>query len=253
VPRGARLHGEVGVLLLARRAAPHVGAALLCSAAALAGCGGPTLHLRPGSGLAPYGDWILDPTRSDDARAAIAKALPKRDQPPPREDASDQDSRGGSEQRPRSQRNADRNATAQAAHDDNLLPLRVRNALAASFVVPAEHVRLNAAGDGVELWQGDRHRLFSTLGGDGVSITDRFGTRRVQAGWAGASAFAVLSNESRMLSVAETFRLRDPDTLELEVAMSAQGMSHMKVRSTYRRALPEDLIPSTDGPPSPGR
>jgi hypothetical protein len=252
VPRGARLHGEVGVLLPARRAAPQVGAALLCSAAALAGCGGPTLHLRPGSGIAPYGDWILDPARSEDARAAIAKALPKRELPPPREAASDQDV-NGSERRQRSQRNADRNATAQAAHDDNLLPLRVRNALAVSFVMPAEHVRLSAAGDGVELWQGDRHRLFSTLGGDGVSITDRFGTRRVQAGWAGAGAFTVLSNEPRMLNVSETFRLREPDTLELEVAMSAQGMGRMKVRSTYRRALPEDLIAPTDGPPSPGR
>lgn len=164
----------------------------------------------------------------------------------------DADADAASQRRRNSQRNADR-TTAAAPRDDNVLPLRVRSALAASFILPAERVRLSAAGDGVELWQGERHRLFSSLGGDGVSITDRFGTRRVQAGWVNGAGFAVESSEPHMLSVSETFRLRDADTLEFEVTMSAQGMSHMKVRSTYRRAGPSDLEPPAEGPPSPGR
>jgi hypothetical protein len=216
----------------------------------LAACSGPTLLARPGPGPAPYGDWVLDRSDSDDTLAALRKALPNKDPPPalPREalpsDGPYSQRTGGNG------RGAQQRQEAMPPPESNLMPLRLRSSLAASYVLAPARLTLGPLADGVDIATGERHRRLS--GSDPMALTDRYGTRVVNYGWTGNTLVVRSVDTERRFNVSESWQALPGERLELVVEMSGDGMKSVKVRSHYRRARPEDAEPPSEGPPPPG-
>jgi hypothetical protein len=180
----------------------------------LGGCGGPRLAADPPAGVELHGTWRLDPAASDDARAIVAAALPK-----PRHG-------GGPD----------------------------AGAMVRSFVLPAEVLRIGGTEREIVFSQDGRRRAFTPGDDTPYSVTDRYGTRRVHAGWE-RSEFVIVSRDPRGVEIVERFRRgAAPDTLVSTVILEAPGIDDVRVSSLYRRSTTEPP-PSRadDGPPAPLR
>jgi hypothetical protein len=217
---------------------------LLGALAALAGCGGPRLAAEPpaASLTALQGAWRLDAAASDDAGAIIAAALPK-----PRRAGSAAAGGPGAA-----------SGAGPAGRDEPSAARRSRRGgpadLLRAFVQPAVLLRVGGTPREVVILQDGSRRSFTPGDDRPYSITDRYGTRTVQAGWE-RDEFVVFSRDRGGLECVERFRRgAAPDTLLASVTLKARGLPTVRVQSTYRRT--DDVVapPSAaDGPPAPLR
>ena len=228
----------------------------------LAACGGARLSRQPQPATDLSGHWVLDPATSDDASALIAAALPKPRTPAAtqREQASEREPRfgrpPGGDRGDRGGRGDDegRSQAARPAPDAGPAWGRTRpSEFVAAFAQPPQ--RLDVVQDAalVRLGNGDRVRAIEPGDEEPLSITDRFGSRRVRAGWT-HDELLIESDDGTRLKVIEHYRRIAEDRLERLVEFSATGVKSLKVRTRYRRATPAEVeAKPSEGPPAPRR
>ncbi len=246
-----------------QRAATLGGTFALLSLAGV-GCASHSFERLPRQAVDLGGQWVYVASASDDAAAIITAALPKpRRAPPPDRDTSgyppmdsgtgQQGGRGGGGQR-RGSRGGDSSMGADS-QIPIVAPLWGRGSAGEyvrAFAFPAPRLEIEAQPALVTVTQGDRRRSFQPGDDEPFSVTDRFGSRTVRAGW-DDNAFIVHSTGGTRLSVLERFRRLPKDELGVEVDFSAQGVRSVKVHSVYRRATASELAaPPAEGPPRPG-
>jgi hypothetical protein len=218
----------------AGRAGRWVAPALACvGALSLAACGGGALTRDPAAPTDLAGEWVLDRAASDDAARVVRAALPK----------------------PRPARDDERSREGGGAGGPDAPAGRGALAFLREFVVPPEHLAIRPGpGATLTIVQGERSRTHE-LGTDSPpSVTDRFGSRVVRAGWYGR-ALVVASDGGQQFRLAETFRAGPtPDTLAYRVELRARGLKKIDIGALYRRAQgrPAPRAP-VEGPPAPGR
>jgi hypothetical protein len=217
------------------------------SLAVLSACGGPRLAADAPPAAELRGTWRLDPAGSDDAEAIIAAALPKprRAAPPgpPTPDAP-----------PRADGTAAAPPRGTAAREESEFRAGSAGTFARAFAAPAATLRIGGSPREIEIAQDGRRRRLAPGDDTPFSVTDRFGTRRVSAGWE-RGEFVIVSRNSSAFEVVERFRRgTSPDTLTTSVTLKARGLDTIRVRSLYRRAPDVPVAPSAaDGPPAPLR
>lgn len=231
MPRAARARSEGAHD--ARRARRWVATVLASvGALSLAGCGG-ALTRDPAAPTDLAGEWVLDRAASDDAARIVRAALPK----------------------PRPVRDDERSREGGGAGGPDAPAGRGALAFLLEFVVPPEYLAIRPGPGGtLTIVQGERSRTHE-LGTDSPpSVTDRFGSRVVRAGW-NHRALVVASDGGQQFRLVETFRAGPaPDTLAYRVELRARGLKKIDVGALYRRARgrPVPRAP-VEGPPAPAR
>lgn len=232
--------------------APIVG--MLC-VMGIAGCVASHLAPQPSPATDIAGRWVLDPAASDDARALITKALPvpRKSQSLPVVDpaavspSSDTGRQGGG------RRGGGRSNGTTAGAPADVAPswgkVTPRDFISA-FAMPAKRVDISAHDGRLIVAADARRREFVPGDETPFSLVDRYGSRRVRAGWSG-QAFEVQSDDGARLHVVEDFRHSSGDQLVLQVEFKARGLKSVTVRSVYRRATPSELELPDEGPPPP--
>jgi hypothetical protein len=255
--KGARSSAAVG---------RHALGALIASGLLLAGCGTPRFAREPQPAVDLSGHWVLEPAASDDAAQLIAAITPK---PRPRPTANPQSTglpqsqdgggRGGSgssggRQGERRGGRGDGQSDGRAGLGPEQLPAwgRVRpGEFISAFALPPPKLEIEQQPTRVRVGADARRRDFEPGDEQPFSVTDRYGSRKVSAGWQ-HDEFLISSADGSRLKVVEHFRHRADDHLELLVEFSANGLKSLKVHSRYRRATSAELAaPSPDGPPAP--
>lgn len=236
----------------------------LLLALALGGCGAPRLAVEPARTVELQGTWRLDRGASDDAQALVAAALPKPKRGagrPPDGDVygGDGSGRGGSDRgAPRGGGRDDGSGgelgSRLATVRDDGPRWRDPGGMARAFAVPAVLLRIADNPHELVLLQDGRRRAFAPGDDTPYSVTDRYGTRQIRAGW-DHEEFVVESRDPAGLEVVERFRRgAAPDTLVAQVTVKARGLDAIRVSSLYRRASGEVAAPvADDGPPAPLR
>ena len=227
------------------------------------GCGGPRLARLPQPAADLSGHWVLDPAGSDDAGALIAAALPKPralaarqspelvDRDPRSDPRTDRRPAGG---RPGRGDDSGSSTSARVAPDTGPSWGRAKpSEFVAAFALPPPRLDVVQDPSLVRLGTGDRVRAIEPGDQEPLSITDRFGSRRVRAGWTG-DELLIASDDGARLKVVEHYRHAADDRLERLVEFSAQGVKSLKIRTHYRRATPAEVEAApTEGPPAPTR
>lgn len=225
----------------------------------VAGCGTPRLGRVPQPDADLSGRWVLE--SGDDAARLIAAALPKPRKPPVERERERDDPnmmpmpRGGDGGGAR--RGGGRGADqAQGAPRPESVAasgrLSARDFVAA-FVMPPQRLDVVQQPALMRVGAGDRPRVFEPGDEEPVTVTDRYGSRAVRAGWI-ADAFVINSDDGHQLHVVEQLRRDRDGRLERTVEFNAPSLKTLKVRSLYRRATPAELdVAQADGPPSPVR
>ncbi len=220
-------------------------AVTLAAAFALSACGGPRLAADPPPAAELSGTWRLDPAASDDADAIIAAAVPKPRRTPTRPLLPDPPSRtdAGSALPPRS-----------ATRPEPEFGTGGATTFARAFAAPATTLRIGSSPREIVIDQDGRRRRLAPGDETPYSVTDRFGTRSVRAGWERAEFVIVSRNSSGFELVERLARGAAPDTLATTVTLKARGLDPIRVQSLYRRA--PDVLPApsaAEGPPAPVR
>lgn len=234
--------------------------ALLAAALLLTGCGTPRLLGTPQPVTDLAGHWVLDRAASDDAAAMIAAIIPK-PRPRPTQDQQSaplppmQQGQGQGRGGRGGQRNQGSGQGGTAAPTSDTLPSwgKVRPLdFVSAFALPPPRLDVEQQPQRVAVATSDaRRREFEPGDEQPFSVTDRYGSRKVRAGWHG-DEFIVDSADGSRLSVVEHYHRRADDHLELLVEFKASGMKSLSVHSLYRRATSEEVAtPSADGPPAP--
>lgn len=243
--------------------ARHTLAALIVSGLLLAGCGTPRFASTPQAVVDLSGHWVLDPAASDDAAKMIAAITPKPRPRPPTErqaavpptttggssrDGSGQGSRGGHH----GSRADEQSSGAMPATDQPPAWGKVRPAdFIAAFAMPPATLEIEQQATRMRIGATDaRRREFQPGDDQPFSVTDRYGSRKVGAGWQG-DAFVIHSADGSRLTVVEQFRRRTDDRLEMLVEFKAHGLNSLSVHSVYRRATAAELEAPSEGPPPP--
>jgi hypothetical protein len=252
---------------LPRYCATAAATAALLAVAVLAGCGGPRLTVEPARAVDLQGTWRLDRTASDDAQAIVAAALPKpkrggmrggprADGPAPDGGVRGDGGRGApGDGGPRGDERGDAGLRAASMRDGDIPRWRDPGGMARSLALPAIVVRVGGGPRELVLVQDDRRRTFTPGDDTPYSVTDRFGTRQMRAGW-DREEFVVESRDRAGLELVERFRRgASPDTLVATVTLKARGLDDIRVSSVYRRATDaaNPAPPLDDGPPAPLR
>ena len=235
--------------------------ALLASGLLLAGCGTPRLLGTPQPAADLSGHWILDPAASDDAAKLIAAILPKpKPRPPPdQQPVPLPQQQQGQGRGPGGGRGGQRNQAGSqgsnppATQDQPTSWGKVRPVdFVSAFAVPPPRLDVAQRPERVVLATGDaRRRDFEPGDEQPFSVTDRYGSRKVRAGWH-RDEFVVDSEDGSRLTVVEHYHRRADDHLELLVEFKSSGLKSLSVHSLYRRATSEEIAtPSADGPPAP--
>ncbi len=244
--------------------ARHRIGALLASGLLVAGCGTPHFAREPKPPADLSGRWVLDRSASDDAAALIAASVPAPKHPPPVQPRAESwPPQGG--QPPGGQRGSGsgsgsrRSGRDQSQSEARAAPAdapsswgRLRPAeFVSAFATPPPTLEIDARPGQVSLGSAAHRRNFEPGDEQPDSITDRYGSRRVSAGWQ-ADEFIVHSEDGSRLKVVEHYRRRGDDRLELVVDFQAAGVKSLTVRSVYRRATPAELEAASEaGPPEP--
>jgi hypothetical protein len=230
--------------------------AALCSIGALLSACGPSHYARaPGVPLDLSGHWILEPSASDDAAALIAKSVPvpRKARPQytdnPDANATGDHTRGSGRRGGRSQSGSGTGVQSSEDVAPSWGKVRPRDFIAA-FALPPTHLDVLQSADRMTLASDARRREFAPGDETPYSVNDRYGSRRVRAGWDGG-AFNVVSEDGARLNVSERFVKRSDDRLEMTVEFKAQGIKSLKIRSVFRRATAAELEAPSDGPPPP--
>lgn len=223
-----------------------------------AGCGQRTLARAPRPAVDLSGRWIIDRAASDDAAKIIDDALPKPKRRPdwdPPQDAmmpvggGQQNDRRGGQRRG----SADNQATQTqvVASPPSWARIGPRDFVRA-FATPPERLDVAQTPVLVTLAQAGRTRHFEPGDDEPRSITDRFGSRSMRAGWVN-DAFVVESTDQSHLDVVEQFRRTGPAQLEATIDFTADRLKHIRIHSVYRPATDAELSAAPDeGPPAPG-
>ena len=245
-------------------------AAVLAVALSVSGCFHESLGAGAPGQVNLSGQWVLDPAASDDALKLIRDATP----PPPKPQAlpnggadpcalvspgSGGGNGGGSSGRGR--RGAGAPQSQPACPDSALsssdsgprLRSSDRSQFVRSVVVPAEVIEIDQQPERMRIVQGDRHREFEPGLTDPLSVTDRYGSRQIRAGWSGRE-FVIRSEERNRVSIEERLHAGSaPATLEIDITLKAWNLHKIHARAVYRHvegaALP---LPAADGPPVRG-
>jgi hypothetical protein len=227
------------------RSLPVIAAAALV--AALSACGGPRLVAEAPPAVELRGTWRLDAAASDDAEAIIVAALPKPQRTEPRaprppDPPSRTDAPGALPPRGTTER---REAEFGPAGP---------GAFARAFAAPATTLRIGGSPRELFVEQDGRRRRVAPGDETPYSITDRYGTRSVRAGWE-RDELVIVSRNSSGFELEERFRRgAAPDTLATTVTLRARGLGKIRVQSLYRRAPDAAPAPSAaEGPPAPVR
>ena len=206
------------------------------------------------------GQWVFDPVASDDALKLIAHATPKPAAPPPNGGAdpcalvapSGGSQNGGRRGNSALQGGPVCNDRASVTDDGPRLRPSDRAQFVRMVVVPAELIQIMQSPEHLVLVQADRRREFEPGLAEAVSVTDRYGSRQVQAGWHGRE-FVIRSADRNRVVVEETLRAgAAPATLELDVTLKAWNYDKIRARAVYRRAEGARPVPAADGPPVGG-
>ena len=240
---------------------------LIASALLLAACSPTRFAREPQPAADLSGQWILDPAASDDAAKMVAAITPKprpwtaRDRQAAAAAAqgaggqggqggqSGQGGRGGR----RGGRGDDQGGAAPAPVSDQLPAWgKVRPGdFIAAFALPPPRLEVAQQPTRVRVGADARRREFEPGDEQPFSVTDRYGSRSVSAGWR-RDEFVISSRDGARLEVVEHYRHRADDHLELVVDFSARGLKSLSVHSLYRRATQAELdAPPADGPPAP--
>lgn len=245
----------------------------LAAVLATSGCFHESLGAASAAQVDLSGQWILDATASDDALKLIKDATPPppKPQPPPSGGAdpcalvapgggSGGGGSGGSG-RGRRSGGSQQSPNQPTCTDSGLISTdsgpRLRSSDRAQFVrsvvVPAEVVEIEQGPERMRIVQGERHREFEPGLTDPVSVTDRYGSRQIHAGWNGRD-FVIRSEDRNRVSIEERLRAgAQPGTLEVEVTLKAWNLRKIHSRAVYRHgdgsAMP---LPAADGPPVRG-
>jgi hypothetical protein len=209
---------------------------------------------------------VLDPAASDDASRLVEAALPKTvkhaswdraadtstdnqsGQPgqPGRSGGGHRGGRGGGS-------DAGRSGSSGAAHQPSAMSGgRSPAEFVRAFALPAPRLEIAEEPTLVVITQGERRRAFQPGDEEPVSVTDRFGSRSVQAGWVGAD-FVIDSRDGSRLKIVERYRQLPNDRLASTLDFNAQGIKTLRIRTVYRRATAAELAaPPLEGPPAPG-
>lgn len=238
--------------------------ALIASGLVLAGCGTPRFATAPQPAVDLSGHWALDPAASDDAAKMIAAITPKPRPRPPQERpvagssatpaGSGRDGSGAGGHGGRQGGRGDDQSGAGAAPATDQVPawgkVRPRDFIAA-FAMPPAMLEIEQQPMRVRIGAADvRRREFRPGDDEPFSVTDRYGSRKVSAGWQ-HDEFVIHSADGSRLTVVEHFRHRADDRLELLVEFSAQHLKSLSVHSVYRRATAAELEAPSEGPPPP--
>lgn len=213
---------------------PLARAAAVAALVVLQACGGPRLAPDSPPGAELQGTWRLDAGASDDAAAIIAAALPKI-----RTRAPAAEPHGGPAAEPRPGRTA-----GQAAGP---------GAMARDYALPALTLRIGGTPREIVIDQDGRQRRLVPGDETPYSVTDRYGTRSIRAGW-DLGEFVVVGTAAGF-ELTERFRRgAAPDTLVTDVTLQARGLGAIRIASLYRRA-PDGMTrtPADEGPPAPRR
>ncbi len=234
--------------------------ALLAVGALVAACGPGHFARAPQVPVDLSGHWIIDPAASDDAAAMIAAVTPK---PPPRpaRDARADATAGGDGQRgpaggSRGGGRRDGRSDSQGEARPVAEPIpswgRIRAAdFLAAFARPPRVLEIEQSASRVSFGADERRRDYVPGDEEPDSVTDRFGSRRVSAGWQ-HEEFVINSQDGSRLHVLEHYRPHAGDRLESVIEFHAQGIKSLTVHSVYRRATAEEIAAATaDGPPAP--
>ena len=236
------------------------GATMVLALGLLAGCMSTSLNGEPRSRASdPSGRWLLDPAASDDALKIISAATPvPRALPPPpvTSPPSGPNDEGGSRgqrgQRGPSGQGGSSNAAR--AFDDNAPRLRPSERLqfVRSAAVPAEELVIERSERMLTVVQGDRRRHFELAAEDPPTITDRYGSRRIRAGFDGDS-LTIESVDGGRVRLDEVWRRgAEAGTLVSDVTLKAWDFKSIHVRSVYRRAGAGTALPHASDGPTPG-
>lgn len=233
----------------------------------LSACGGGTLQRSPATPILITGNWVFVPEQSDDVLKVIKAALPQPKSDRQRHDDRDAGSnatgddgstgghggrggRGGQGGRSGRSGGGDsgtgspRADEPQAAYG-HIKPLEFVKA----FVWPPAHLTLLVSPDQVQINGDGRVRNFEPGSDVPYSISDRYGSRAIHAGFQNIS-FVVRAQDGSRLNVEETFT-RDHEYLLETIKFQARGIRSIKVSLKYRQATAlENSIP-LDGPPAP--
>jgi len=226
--------------------------ALIASALLAAGCASTHYAQAPQPAVDLSGHWVLDPAASDDATALIAAALPKRaarpSTPPPPAPPARTDT---GTRRQQQQRN-EQSQAAQQPIDSAPSWGRVRPVdFVSAFAMPPAKIELQQQSTRVALGSDARRREFEPGDEEPRSVTDRYGSRKVHAGWV-RDEFDVESDDGSRLKVVEHYRRHADDRLDVLVEFSAAGVKSLKVHSQYRRASAAEIAAAdAEGPPAP--
>ena len=248
--------------------------ALIASGLLLAGCGTPRFAAAPQPVVDLSGQWLLDPAASDDAAKMIVAITPKprpwtaRDRDAAAAAATQsagggqggQGGRGGQGgqggqrgQGRRGGRSDDQSGAVPAPVSDQVPSWgKVRPGdFIAAFAMPPSMLTIEQLPSRVRVSVSDQRRREFLPGDDQpYSVTDRYGSRKVSAGWS-RDEFLIHSADGSRLTVVEHVRRRPDDRLEYVVEFSAQGLKSLTVHSTYRRATTAELAAPLEGPPPP--
>ncbi len=224
----------------------------------MAGCAATRLDRQPQPAVDLSGHWILDTLASDDASTLIRKALPaQRPIRPSR--ASDESSamappntrqQGGGRRGSRGGSEAD---STQAESMDNRPTAwgKVRpQDFVSAFAAPPSRLDLLQAPTQLHVAGDARQREFTPGDEAPFSVTDRYGSRKVRAGWQGR-AFVILSQDASRLDVTERYSLPSNDRLEFNVIFKAQSIKTVTIHALYRRAATAEWAMGIEGPPPP--
>ena len=231
------------------------GATTVLALGLLAGCMSTSLNGEPRSRASdPSGRWLLDPAASDDALKIIGAATPVPRAPPPvmSPPSGPDDEGGGRGQRGPSGQGGPSNAAR--AFDDNAPRLRPSERLqfVRAAAVPAEELVLERAERLVTVVQGARRRRFELAAEDPPTITDRYGSRRIRAGFDG-DRLTIESIDGGRVRLEEVWRPgAEAGTLVSDVTLKAWDFKSIHVRSVYRRAGAGTALPHASDGPTPG-
>jgi hypothetical protein len=249
--------------------ASHTIGALIASGLLLAGCGTPRFERAPQPVVDLSGQWVLEPAASDDAAKMIAEITPK---PRPWTDkdrraqaaadaAAQSTGQGGGQGGQGGQGNRGSRRGGHGEDQGTAAP-RVSDTLPAwgrvrpgdfisAFAMPPPAITIEQRPASVRIGIGEaRRREFQPGDEAPFSVTDRYGSRKVSAGWR-RDEFLIHSADGSRLTVVEHYRRRADDRLETVVEFSAQGLKSLNVHSVYRRATSAELQAPSEGPPAP--
>lgn len=230
----------------------------------LGGCAGTRLERAPSTPPPFTGAWVFEPARSDDVVKLIkdAQPIPKKPRVTSDDDSISADGRGsanrgggmGGGRGGRSGSRGDDNRASSSSQSYEPLPaaygkLKPSDFIKA-FVMPADRLEIRLSNDQIVLQQDSRVRTLLAGDEQPYSVSDRYGSRAVTAGFSGQKLM-VLSQDKQRLSVQESFEINSQGLLET-IKFEARGLKSITAHFWYRRAKAEDQVIPNEGPPQPG-